>query len=123
MTEILVAQTCRNVGPSSPTRPYGNAPFRQRPTDRRHVRMVIVDRCANSADFSEPLDGRGGATVCQLCEELGYRWAVCVACGIEFPYQAADQLAAPTGTSPETDRSDRPGQQVDREPGAIIVAR
>ena len=33
-------------------------------------------------------------TVCQLCEQLGYRWAVCSACGIEFPYQAADQLAA-----------------------------
>ena len=33
-------------------------------------------------------------TVCELCEQLGYRWAVCSACGIEFPYQAADQLAA-----------------------------
>jgi hypothetical protein len=32
--------------------------------------------------------------VCELCEQLGYRWAVCSACGIEFPYQAADQLAA-----------------------------
>jgi len=29
-----------------------------------------------------------------LCEQLGYRWAVCSSCGIEFPYQAADQLAA-----------------------------
>ena len=33
-------------------------------------------------------------TVCQLCKQLGYRWATCSDCGIEFPYQAADQLAA-----------------------------
>jgi hypothetical protein len=37
---------------------------------------------------------KGVPTVCELCEQLGYRWAVCSACGIEFPYQAADQLAA-----------------------------
>lgn len=32
--------------------------------------------------------------MCQLCEHLGYHWAVCLTCGVEFPYQAADQLAA-----------------------------
>lgn len=32
--------------------------------------------------------------MCQLCERLGYRWTVCAWCGIEFPYQAADQLSA-----------------------------
>lgn len=36
----------------------------------------------------------GGAVMCHLCERLEYRWAVCGACGIEFPYQAADQLEA-----------------------------
>lgn len=32
--------------------------------------------------------------MCQLCERLGYRWAVCVNCDIEFAYHGADQLAA-----------------------------
>jgi hypothetical protein len=32
--------------------------------------------------------------VCQLCEQLDFRWTVCLSCDIEFPYQAADQLAA-----------------------------
>lgn len=31
--------------------------------------------------------------MCQLCDELGYRWTVCETCGIEFPYQSVDQLS------------------------------
>ena len=28
-----------------------------------------------------------------MCERLQPRWAVCTGCDLEFPYQAADQLA------------------------------
>lgn len=31
--------------------------------------------------------------MCTLCERLQPRWAVCTGCDLEFPYQAADQLA------------------------------
>jgi hypothetical protein len=52
---------------------------------------------ANSMAAPQTLDGQGVPTVCQLCEQLGHRWAVCSACGIEFPYQAADQLGRING--------------------------
>jgi hypothetical protein len=57
--------------------------------------MVGVDRYGQvGALISERWMAKEVLTVCELCEQLGYRWAVCSACGIEFPYQAADQLAA-----------------------------
>ena len=48
------------------------------------VWSVSTDMAKSAHLISERWMAKEVLTVCELCEQLGYRWAVCSACGIEF---------------------------------------